>query len=229
MNMEPENILLSGIVGSTAYGLAHEGSDIDRLGVFAYPTEKFFGLVRPKDSLVSTQPDVTWHEAAKAVNLIMACNPTATEILWLESYEVSTPLGEELIGLRGSLLSAKGVRNAYLGYATQQFNKLRAREVTGTAAPSRTQSAKHARHLIRLLEQGTHLHQTGELIIRLGDPEHVRMMGERLADNPLWAEKTILNAVEVFDGPGVLPEAPDKDAAEAWLIRVRREFYREVS
>jgi hypothetical protein len=35
------NILLSGIVGSTAYGLANEHSDIDRLGVYAAPTEEF--------------------------------------------------------------------------------------------------------------------------------------------------------------------------------------------
>ncbi|MFE0456899.1 nucleotidyltransferase, partial [Streptomyces sp. NPDC058914] len=30
--MTVQNILLSGIVGSTAYGLAHAGSDVDRLG-----------------------------------------------------------------------------------------------------------------------------------------------------------------------------------------------------
>ncbi|GAA1913626.1 hypothetical protein GCM10009753_52280 [Streptantibioticus ferralitis] len=35
------HVLLSGTVGSTAYGLAHKGSDIDRLGVFAAPTEAF--------------------------------------------------------------------------------------------------------------------------------------------------------------------------------------------
>jgi hypothetical protein len=27
------------------------------------------------------------------------------------------------------------------------------------------------------------------------------------------------------DCPGVLPERPDTAAAEAWLLRVRREFY----
>ncbi|MFE6988388.1 DNA polymerase beta superfamily protein, partial [Streptomyces pharetrae] len=31
--MTVNNILLSGVVGSTAYGLAHEDSDVDRLGV----------------------------------------------------------------------------------------------------------------------------------------------------------------------------------------------------
>lgn len=31
-------MLLAGIVGSTAYGLAGPDSDVDRLGVFAVPT-----------------------------------------------------------------------------------------------------------------------------------------------------------------------------------------------
>lgn len=31
----PGAIILSGVVGSTAYGLAHEDSDIDRLGIYA--------------------------------------------------------------------------------------------------------------------------------------------------------------------------------------------------
>ncbi|MFD7300744.1 DNA polymerase beta superfamily protein, partial [Streptomyces pharetrae] len=42
--MTVNNILLSGVVGSTAYGLAHEDSDVDRLGVFAAPTESLHGL-----------------------------------------------------------------------------------------------------------------------------------------------------------------------------------------
>ena len=38
------HVILSGIVGSTAYGLNNEGSDVDRLGVFAVPTRALFGL-----------------------------------------------------------------------------------------------------------------------------------------------------------------------------------------
>lgn len=220
--MEMKNALLSGVVGSTAYGLAHEGSDVDRLGIFAHPTEKLFGLGKTKDSIVSTSPDVTWHEAAKALRLILACNPTSTEILWLESYETSTYFGEELVALRSRLLSARGVRNSYLGYASQQLRKLQARmDENPTSAPSRTQSAKHARHLVRLLEQGTHLHQTGELIIRLENPDYVREMGEIIAGNPLRGVTLLRNAEEVFSGPGVLPDEPDLQAAEDWLVRVR--------
>jgi predicted nucleotidyltransferase len=38
------NIILSGIVGSTAYGLDTPESDVDRAGIFAVDTEELFGL-----------------------------------------------------------------------------------------------------------------------------------------------------------------------------------------
>ncbi len=46
-NSEPGTVLLAGIVGSTAYGLAGPDSDVDRLGVFAAPTLSLLGLDAP--------------------------------------------------------------------------------------------------------------------------------------------------------------------------------------
>ncbi|MFK0193966.1 DNA polymerase beta superfamily protein [Kitasatospora sp. NPDC090308] len=215
------NVLLSGIVGSTAYGLAHAGSDLDRLGLFAAPTTAFHGLHRPAESHVTTRPDRTLHEAAKWCRLALNGNPTATELVWLpeELYEVRTPLGEELIGLRTSFLSGPAVRGAYLGYADQQFRKLTARDRTDPAG--RARAAKHARHLVRLVRQGVTLHETGHLEIRLPDPERVRALGERYADRPEEATTLLADAAARFDRPGVLPAAPDERPAEAWLHRVR--------
>lgn len=225
--MRPGNVLLSGIVGSTAYGLATEHSDIDRLGMFAAPTVQFHGLHRPKESHVTTNPDATYHEAGKALRLILSCNPTASEILWLREYEVRTPLGDELIAIRRKLLHRQGVRNAYLGYATQQFRKLKAKGDFGSDVP-KTRIEKHARHVARLLLQAELLHVWGELIVRLPDPEHIRRLGQEIARDPAIAEDLIDRAERIFDKvPGVLPERPDEEAAEAWLRRVRRAHWTE--
>ncbi|MBP0451923.1 nucleotidyltransferase domain-containing protein [Kitasatospora sp. RG8] len=226
MTTAPGTVLLSGVVGSTAYGFAHAGSDIDRLGLFAAPTEEFHGLHRPAESHVSTDPDVTLHEAAKWCRLALGCNPTASELAWLpdDLYETRSPLGEELIAIRTSFLSAKAVRNSYLGYADQQFRKLLTRDTTDPAA--RRRAAKHARHLVRLVEQGVRLHETGENVVRIPDPERVRRLGERIADRPATAEPLLAAAVERFSRPGVLPAAPDPRPAEAWLRRVRAAHYR---
>lgn len=219
------NVLLAGVVGSTAYGLAHQGSDVDRLGMFAAPTVELHGLRRPRESHVRTGPDITLHEAGKAVRLILSCNPTAGELLWLEEYETRTPLGDELIAIRRTLLSRRAVRDAYLGYATQQFRKL----LTRDPSTDHARAAKHARHLVRLVGQAEELHRTGHLTIRLPDPDRVRALGEEYARHPERAQSLLTDAEERLAGPGVLPSAPDEAAAEAWLRRVRAAFYRPDS
>lgn len=226
----PMHVLLSGIVGSTAYGLDRDGSDIDRLGVFAAPTTALHGLHPPKESHVTHEPDRTYHEAAKWARLALGGNPTVTELVWLpdELYEVRTPLGDELIDLRTSLLSAPRVRDAYLGYASQQFKRLQNR-AGGSPSPEASQRvAKHARHLKRLCEQGYQLYSTGQLTVRVEDPEEYFRFGDRTAADPRSALPLLERFQDAFDTtPTVLPERCDERAVEAWLLRVRAHFYRQ--
>lgn len=216
------HLLLSGIVGSVAYGLAGPGSDVDRIGVFAAPTVAFHGLRRPTESVVTTDPDVTLHEAGKYCGLALSGNPTAIELMWLpdDCYETRTGFGERLIAIRSAFLSAPRVRAAYLGYATQQFRKLATRD---SSTGGRRRSAKHARHLARLLHQGRVLYATGVLEIRLADPEWFRAFGERVAGGALdEAEALVAAAERDFDRIHTpLPERPDEETVERWLLDVR--------
>ncbi|WP_416977420.1 DNA polymerase beta superfamily protein [Streptomyces sp. T028] len=230
--MTVSNILLSGVVGSTAYGLAHAGSDVDRLGMFAAPTEDLHGLHTPKESHVSTAPDRTVHEAAKWCRLALGGNPTVMELVWLpdELYEVRTPLGDELIGIRTTLLGAQRVRDAYLGYATQQFRKLQNRGDGTHTEQTAKRIAKHARHLKRLCTQGYELYADGRLTIRVDDPESYHRFGEQVAADPEAAQPLLRDFEERFAGTrSVLPDQPDERPAEAWLRRVRRHFYTEAT
>lgn len=225
------NVLLAGIVGSTAYGLAGPDSDVDRLGVFAAPTTALHGLRVPKDSHVTINPDATFHEAAKACRLILGGNPTASEILSLpdDLYEVRTPLGDELIGIRRSFLSAKRTRDAYLGYASQQFRKLEARGDGSFSADTRKRTAKHARHLYRLCEQGYELYTTGTLRIRLEQPQRFLDFGEQVAAGNIDVARDLMAGYEAaFDAATtVLPDQPDEQVVEEWLLRVRAHFYED--
>lgn len=228
MTVTDPNILLSGIVGSTAYGLAHAGSDIDRLGLFAAPTTALHGLRGPKESHVTTGPDRTLHEAAKWCRLALGGNPTVLELVWLpeELYEVRTPLGEELIGIRASFLSARRVRDAYLGYAGGQFRRLANRGDGSFSADTRKRTAKHARHLRRLCRQGLELYATGRLTLRVEDPEEYHAFGERVLADPSAALPLLRYYETAFDETRtVLPEQPDEAPVEAWLHRVREAFY----
>lgn len=222
------HVLLSGIVGSVAYGLAGPDSDVDRLGIFTYDTEKFFALKDPADSHVSTKPDATFHEARKVVRLILGCNPTVSELLWLpdDLYEVRTPLGQEAIAIRSAFLSAPRVRNAYLGYATQQFTKLKARGDGSFSADTRKRTAKHARHLARLCDQGYELYAHGRLKIRLDNPGFYMNFGEQVASGDLDTAESLLAAAEANfnETRSALPDQPDERTVEDWLLRVRREY-----
>jgi uncharacterized protein len=222
------NVLLSGIVGSTAYGLAHPGSDVDRLGLFAVPTADLHGLRAPKESHVTSKPDRTLHEAAKWCRLALAGNPTVMELVWLPVglYEVLTPLGEELIGIRTSFLSAQRVRDAYLGYAVQQFRRLEARGDGSFSADTRKRTAKRARHLKRLCEQGLELYATGRLTIRVDRPEEYHAFGEQVAAGTGTGGPLLQRYQTAFEEtPTALPDRPDVATVEAWLRRVRAHFY----
>jgi uncharacterized protein len=225
----PPDVLLAGIVGSTAYGLATEDSDVDRLGVFAVPTEKLLGLHPVQQSVVSCKPDATFHEAGKFAALALKVNPTITELLWLpdDLYETRTELGGNLIAIRRRFLSRKAVRNAYLGYATQQFRRLETRGDGSFSADTRKRTAKHARHLLRLLTQGLELFETGTLTVRLERPDHYREFGVRVAAGDLEAaQREIGSAERAFDtAESPLPEKPDERTVEEWLLEVRRARY----
>jgi hypothetical protein len=220
-------VLLSGVVGSTAYGLDRPGSDIDRLGVFAAPTVAFHGLTPPtgkQATIARHEPDVVMHEAAKFAALCLAGNPTVTELLWLDEWEHVTLLGGRLVVMRKAFQSAPRYRDAYLGYATQQFKRLN--DAGRFPDVPRARIAKHARHLRRLLTQGTHLWRTGELVLRVDDPQTYFDFGEQVAADPATAAPLLAQAEHVFRSePTVLPAEPDAAAVEEWLLAVRHAYY----
>lgn len=227
------NVLLSGIVGSTAYGLAHSGSDVDRLGIFVTPTRELLGLHTPPDyyGRKDETGDVALHEVGKFLPLAIKGNPTIMELLWLPDalYEERSEFGNELIALRSSFLSAKRVRNAYLGYASEQFNRLKKRNGHSFSADTMGRTAKHARHMYRLLHQGFELWSTGHLTLQVSDPAACREFGERIESGEVDLAEAKLASMEMHfnNTPCVLPDEPDEAPIEDWLRRVRKYYYTE--
>lgn len=227
--MPEKMLLLQGTVGSTAYGLAREGSDVDRLGIFIYHTMDLLALDYGGDmeTVVRHQPDITVHEVAKYLRLALKCNPTVMELMWLPDhlYETRTEMGKWIIGLRSAVLCENGVRGSYGGYAKQQVERLKRRHTEGKigfAADLQNRTAKHARHCFRLLRQGRELLETGVLPIQVQNPEDyfafdgasVEEIVERFARED-----------EVFrNTTSVLPAHPDKPAVQSVLNRIRKAY-----
>ena len=214
--------MLQGIVGSVAYGLATPESDVDRLGGFFAPTEEFLGLGTPTQTYVTHEPDQTLHELGKLCALLLKANPTVTELLWLDSYEIATGPGLELVRMRDKFLSATPVRNAYFGYATQQFRKLCERDGT-FSSDTIHRTAKHGRHLLRLLDQGLTLYQTGHLSVLLADPERYMDFGRAVAKDPTVGATAIAEYEAKFNSlTSPLPDRPAHELVNDWLVETRK-------
>lgn len=220
-------VMLEGVVGSTAYGLATPSSDIDYAGIYVEPTANLLGLHPPSRERATKKgrsgADATYHEIGKSMALMLSCNPTAMEILWLESYTATTDFGLELIGLRDCFLSAKRVRDAFFGYGTAQLKRLTERGRFQGSLETRRE--KHARHVMRLLAQGFELYTTGSLPIRVADPEVYHEFGRTCAQDPeaKAAVALVTEYSQKFDAARtVLPEHPDEAPLEDFLQRVRR-------
>lgn len=226
----PGTLLLGGVVGSHAYGLNTPQSDVDFLGMYAAPTVDLLRLQEPSQTTVFLDPDATFHEAKKFVHLVTKGNPTVTELLFLDRYTVVHPLGQALVDVRTQLLCAHRVRNSYLGYATSQFARLWGRADGSFSADTRKRTAKHARHLLRLVEQGFQLYSTGTITLRLEDPQRFHDFGEEVASDLtsglVAANAVLAEAEKRFDATtSALADSVDMDAVNDWLLMVRRRFW----
>jgi predicted nucleotidyltransferase len=221
-------IIFESIVGSTAYGLAGPDSDVDQLGVYVEPTENLHGLKlwTEKDfTKVKERPedqDRTFHEVGKFCRLALTANPTVTELLWVpESLILTNSVAFE--GLRNNrlkFLSAERVKDAYMGYATAQFKKITTRWENDGDTQKRIK--KHSRHLLRLMHQGFTLYSTGELPIRLDDPERYHEFGEIVSEIPSHALSTLETYGELFESTKpVIPEHADRDKIDRIVKWVR--------
>jgi predicted nucleotidyltransferase len=143
------DIILQGITGSIAYGLATPTSDIDRQGIYLAPTKSLIGIFPPQETIVRNDPDITYHELGKYVHLASRCNPTVLEQMFLDEYEIVHPAAQLLIDNRDMFLS-KTIYKSYGGYAIAQAKRLNARG-DSFSSDTKKRTTKHARHVLRLL------------------------------------------------------------------------------
>ena len=210
------DLVLVGQVGSHAYGLDRPGSDTDYLGVFQIETAALLGLERPHETVTNTHlgsdVDYVYHELGKCVRLALAGNPTILELLWLDKYITKNETGDTLLGLRECFLSDR-VRDAFGGYARQQLERMKRTQKTND------RGEKYVRHLFRLLAEGQHLISTGELKVRVDDPEELFALG-RLPFDDVLAEFEKRDAA-YRSTKSILPPSPDYDTVGGFLVETR--------
>jgi predicted nucleotidyltransferase len=117
-------LLFETIHGSRAYGLAREGSDVDRKGVFVAPRRAYLGFAGGPEQLEHS-PDHVWYELRKVMRLACANNPSILEMLWTEEEDrtIAHPAGQRLIDAR-ERFSSKRVADTFGSYALSQLGRI---------------------------------------------------------------------------------------------------------
>jgi len=211
--------ILSGLVGSRAYGLAGPGSDHDRRGVFAVPAAAFWTLDKPPTHLDGPADEQFSWEVERFCVLALTANPTVLELLWSPLIDTITAEGERLIAARGAFLSVR-VADSYGRYARDQMRKVAARRAsTGEI------NHKQTMHMVRLLLAGAHVLRTGEVLVDVTSHRE-RLLAIKHGEVP-WAEVTawtenLLNDLDEAAATTPLPTEPDRTTVNDLLTGIRR-------
>ncbi|WEH19080.1 nucleotidyltransferase domain-containing protein [Streptomyces sp. VNUA24] len=207
------------VMGSRAFGLATDGSDTDRRGVFLAPTELFWRFEKPPTHVEGPEREQFGWELERFCHLALRANPNILECLHSPLVEHVDDTGRELLALRGAFLSLRA-HGTFARYALGQRKKLDA-DVRTHGAPR----WKHAMHLLRLLMSCRDLLRTGELTVDVGE-QREPLLAVKRGEVP-WARvesrmaRLAAEADEAADRSPLPPE-PDLARVEDFLVRTRR-------
>lgn len=213
-----KHVIYRCIVGSQAYGLDVDLSDIDRRGIFLPPASLHWSLYGIPEQIEDAETQECYWELQKFLVLALKANPNVLECLFTPLFELATPLAQELLGARQVFLS-KLVYQTYNGYVLSQFRKLE--------QDLRTRGElkwKHVMHLIRLLLSGVAILTEKVVPVRVEEYRD-RLMSIRRAEIS-WEEVNDwrLQLHQQFDlafEKTTLPERPDYTWANNFLIKAR--------
>lgn len=214
-----DRVILKVVIGSRAYGLETEASDTDLRGVYLPPAELHWSLFGVPEALENEATQECYWELQKFLTLALKANPNVFECLYSPLIVYATPLGRELLAMRDCFLSRVAYQT-FNGYVLSQFKKMQA-DIRNHG----NVKWKHVMHLIRLLRSGIHLLRHGEVLVHVADQRDQLLAIKRGEVSWSEIESLRLSLHREFDqalAETKLPERPDYDRANAFLIRARR-------
>jgi hypothetical protein len=230
-------------VGSTAHGIALEGTDdLDLTIVRAEPfAELVVGAESRQSMMIRTQPegfrsrmgdiDLQVYTARKFARLALGGNPSILNVLYVPSYHYERQDWRNLRkGLQG-LTPSKRAGNAFLGYMRQQTERWQGlRGQKNVSRPELVEAygfdTKYAAHIVRLGFQGATFMREARIPIPLPDDFAKRIVNLRTGGMTEAAALEWAREVEndlhrsILESP--LPEGPNVAGTDSLLV----DFYR---
>lgn len=212
-------IIFRCVIGSRAFGLDNDASDIDRRGIYLPPADLQWALYGVPEQLENDETQEVYWELAKFLKLALKANPGILECLYSPLVEVATDLARELLEMRSIFLS-RLVYQTYNGYVLSHFKRME--------QDVRTQGGirwKHPMHLIRMLLSGITILREGYVPVRV-EEHRERLLAIRRGvvswdEIDAWRLALHREFDEAFKQTS-LPERPDFERANDFLVRARR-------
>lgn len=208
------------VTGSRAYGLDTDASDTDRRGIYLAPADLQWSLHGAPEQFEDHATQSCYWELQKFLVMALKANPNILECLYSPLVEKATPLATELLALRRGFLS-RMIFQTFNGYALSQFKKIE-QDLRNHGAVR----WKHAMHLLRLLISGAATLREGAVPVRVTDPAlRDRLLAIKRGELQ-WSEvdtwrQALHRDFESALAETHLPERPDYEAANGFLLRAR--------
>jgi hypothetical protein len=197
--MDAPTVIFETVHGSTAFGLAREGSDVDVKGIVIGPAAWYLGFIGGPEQ-VDLSPDHVRYDIRKFVRLAAAANPTVLELLFTRPQEhlTVTAAGKRLLDAREQFLSRR-VADRFDGYAQGQLKRINIHRGWLLDPPSPSDDrwhhyetwrthrnpsrsaleaqhgydTKHAMHLIRIQRMAVEIVSTGVVNVHRADRDEL--------------------------------------------------------
>ncbi len=92
-----QHVIYRRVVGSRAYGLSGEESDVDRRGIYLPPAEMHWSLYGVPDQLENAETDECYWELGKFLKLALKAHPNVLEVLHSPIVEHAAPQASLLL------------------------------------------------------------------------------------------------------------------------------------
>jgi len=157
--------------------------------------------------------------------MALKANPNILECLYSPMVEKQTPLAAELLTIRDRFLSQM-IFQTFNGYAMSQFKKIE-QDIRNHGEVR----WKHAMHLLRLLLTGAATLRDARVPVHV-EAHRERLLAVKRGELP-WAEvdawrKDLHRDFESALAGTRLPERPDYEAANLFLIQARRHMAQTI-
>jgi predicted nucleotidyltransferase len=233
------NTIILAYAGSTAYGTTTEDSDLDFRGITIQPEQYYFGLENFESyhSPEGSEIDMVVYSLQKYTQLAIQNNPNILEILFTDPkhFKIQTDIGWELINIRHQFLSKQFFQRTN-GYAKAQYYEMvqnGGKPNHGQGNPKRMEmrsrfgmDTKAASHLIRLLNEGIEVLETGNL--NVWRPERELLVDIKIGK---YTKEQVLEMYQELDAKlynayknSQLPEKPDFNKINEFIIELTKEY-----